>query len=87
MKNELEKAKTLKKYLGIKIDEIKTDGDGFEIVGSDERYLVLTDQEANEAVKEYIKESICYFNASYIAIYSRLSKEVIEHRQEKHVTV
>ncbi len=87
MKNELEKAKTLKKYLGIKIDEIKTDGDGFEIVGSDERYLVLTDQEANEAVKEYIKESICYFNASYIAIYSRLSKEVIEHLQEKHVAV
>ena len=58
MKNELEKAKALRNYLGIKIDEIKTDGDAFEIVGSDERYLILSDQEATEAIREHIKETI-----------------------------
>ena len=87
MKNELKKAKALRNYLGIKIDEIKTDGEGFEIVGSSERYLILSDQEANEAVRENIKENICYFNASFIARRSHLSKEVIEHLQEKHEEV
>lgn len=50
----------------------------------DDDYLVLTDEEADEAAKEYIKESVWAFNADFIVDHSKLpyeAKEMIENFQ------
>lgn len=44
----------------------------------DDNYLVRTDEEADEAAKEYIKESVWAFNADFIINHSRLPYEAIE---------
>lgn len=44
----------------------------------DDDYLVLTDEEADEAAKEYIKESVWAFNAGFIINHSKLPYEAIE---------
>lgn len=41
-------------------------------------YLVLTDEEADEKAKEYIKETLWAFNASFIASQVDLDEEVIQ---------
>jgi len=50
----------------------------------DDDYGVYTDEEAGEAAKEYIKDSIWAFNASFIVDHSKLpyeAKEMIENFQ------
>jgi len=50
----------------------------------DDNYNVYTDEEAGEAAKEYIKESVWAFNASFIINHSMLpykAKEMIENFQ------
>ena len=44
----------------------------------DDDYLVCTDEEADEAAKEYIKESVWAFNADFIINHSKLPYEAIE---------
>ena len=47
-------------------------------------YFVYTDEEADEAVKEYIKESVWAFNADFIINHSKLpyeAKEMIKNFQ------
>ncbi len=44
----------------------------------DDNYLVLTNEEADEAAKEYIEESVWAFNASFIIDHSKLPCEAIE---------
>lgn len=49
-------------------------------------YFVYTDEEADEAVKEYIKESVWAFNASFIIDHSSLpyeAREMIEYFQRE----
>ena len=44
----------------------------------DDNYSVYTDEEADEAAKEYIKESVWAFNADFIINHSKLPYEAIE---------
>ncbi len=47
-------------------------------------YLVYTDDEADEAVYNYINDSICYFRSDFIAAHSEVDQEVISKLQELH---
>lgn len=51
---------------------------------ADNKYIVLTDEEANEKVAEYIKDSLWAFNADFIINHSKLpykAKEMVESFQ------
>ena len=49
---------------------------------ANEEYLVLTDDEADEKVKEYIKETVWAFNPTFLADHSCIDQVVIEKLQE-----
>jgi hypothetical protein len=51
---------------------------------NDQDYLVLTDEEADEAVREYIEETVWAFNPSFLSAYTRVSEEAIKKIQELH---
>ena len=48
-----------------------------------QEYLCLTDSEADEAVKEYIRESVWAFNASFLACMTGLDEEMFAFASEK----
>ena len=67
----MSKLKTLAKYLDEPASDIKQssyNNDLFEV--GNREYLVLTDEEADEASKEYILDSIWAFNSSFIIEHS-----------------
>ena len=72
-KTEQEKIEALAKHLDCSIDEA---------INSMDDYSVLTDDEADKAVKGYIEESVCFFNTSFIASHSDVDEEVIKKLQE-----
>jgi hypothetical protein len=74
-KTEQEKIEALAKHLDCSIDEA--------IVSMDD-YLVYTDDEADEAVYNYIEESVCFFRSDFIAAHTEVDKEVISKLQELH---
>jgi len=81
------KVKVLADYLGCDVEDIT---EGYEWYGKfmtledgAQEYLILDDDEANEAVVEYIKETAWAFNASFLANYTDLPIEVFEAMQEK----
>lgn len=54
------------------------------VVGTDEKYLVLTVDEADEKCAEYIKDSLWAFNASFLVnfIDADIPEEIIKNWQE-----
>ena len=74
-KTEQEKIEALAKHLDCSIDEA--------VVSMDD-YLVYTDDEADEAVYNYINESVCFFRSDFIAAHTEVDKEVISKLQELH---
>ena len=74
-KTEQEKIEALAKHLDCSIDEA---------VNSMDDYLVYTDDEADEAVYNYIEESVCFFRSDFIAAHTEVDKEVISKLQEFH---
>ena len=74
-KTEQEKIEALAKHLDCSIDEA--------VVSMDD-YLVYTDDEADEAVHNYIKESVCFFRSDFIAAHAEVDEEVIKKLQELH---
>ena len=74
-KTEQEKIEALAKHLDCSIDEA--------VVSMDD-YLVYTDDEADEAVHDYIKESVCFFRSDFIAAHAEVDEEVIKKLQELH---
>lgn len=66
------KIEALVKYLEIERDEITEgyDSNHFEIGNTE--YIVLTDTEADEETKGYIKESLWAFNADFILSHSKI---------------
>jgi len=76
---ETEKIQALAQHLDIGLDSA-----AFKFDARD--YKVLTDEEADEAVKDYICESAWAFKASFILEHTKLpyeAKEMIENFQEK----
>ena len=49
---------------------------------ANEEYLVLTDDEADDKVKEHIKETVWAFNPTFLADHSCIDQVVIEKLQE-----
>ena len=47
-----------------------------------EEYMVLTDDEADDKVAEYIKETVWSFNPDFLASHSGIDREVFERLQE-----
>ena len=45
--------------------------------------MLLTDSEADEMAKDYIKDSIWAFSSWFLASHSGLDEEIIKHLQEK----
>ena len=87
MKNVLEKVKALSKFTGTDVKFMTTDGDSFE-VNDDVRggcacYYVYTDAEADQAVQDYIDETIWAFRPSFLARHTGIDERVIEILQEK----
>lgn len=74
-KTEQEKIEALAKHLDCSINEA---------VNSMDDYLVYTDDEADEAVYNYIEESVCFFRSDFIAAHTEVDKEVISKLQELH---
>jgi hypothetical protein len=74
-KTEQEKIEALAKHLDCSIDEA--------VVSMDD-YLVYTDDEADEAVYNYIDESVCFFKSDFIAAHCNVDQEVISKLQELH---
>jgi hypothetical protein len=74
-KTEQEKIEALAKHLDCSIDEA--------VVSMDD-YLVYTDDEADEAVYNYIKESVCFFKSDFISAHCNVDQEVISKLQELH---
>jgi hypothetical protein len=74
-KTEQEKIEALAKHLDCSINEA--------VVSMDD-YLVYTDDEADEAVYNYIDESVCYFRSDFIAAHAEVDEEVIKKLQELH---
>jgi hypothetical protein len=74
-KIEQEKIEALAKHLDCSIDEA--------VVSMDD-YLVYTDDEADEAVYNYIDESVCFFRSDFIATHAEVDEEVIKKLQELH---
>ena len=72
-KTEQEKIEALAKHLDCSIDEA---------VNSMNDYLVYTDDEADEAVYNYIKESVCFFRSDFISAHCDVDIEVIVKLQE-----
>ena len=81
-----EKINTLAKYLNMNADEIKTDdSDSFYINTGDLsnlEYFVLTDEEADQKAKEYIKQTIWAFESSFISSHTGIDEDIIKSVQE-----
>ena len=60
----MKKINALAKFLDCTIEEIQQDDNLFSF--GREEYLVLTDEEADKATADYIKDSLWAFNASFI---------------------
>lgn len=69
----LEEGETLEDYID---EESDTE---FHAEGND--YLVLTDDEADAAVVEYVKDSAWAFNSSFLAEFTELPEEVFTSMQ------
>ena len=82
-----EKVKALQNHLELDKDEVNEitleDGECFHY--GDKEYLVLTDDEADEKAKDYIKDSAWAFNSSFLASHSKgdVDEEVFKCLSEK----
>jgi SET domain-containing protein len=77
--------KALAKYLGLtKEDEQDIYYESYDIYCfGNEEYLVLTDDEADEKVAEYIKDSVWAFNPSFLSSHSGIDQEIFKLLQDK----
>jgi len=77
------KIKTLAQFIECEVDEIEKGYDDSTFELGNMEYLVLTDEEADERVKEYIEESIWAFSPWFLASHTGLDEEIIKHLQDK----
>lgn len=56
------------------LEDLTLNGDNVEISG--EEYMILTDEEADERAKEYIKETVWAFNKSFLDAHSEAIAEM-----------
>ena len=66
----MEKINALVRFLNCEEDDLAQNGNTFEY--GNQEYLVLTDEEANDATKDYILDSLWAFNSDFILNHSSL---------------
>jgi len=73
----------LSKYLDLELEPNITyeSNDIYSFDG--EEYMILTDDEADEKVAEYIKDSVWAFNPSFLSCHSGIDQDVFKLLQEK----
>lgn len=49
------------------------------LIDDDEYAVANGDEEANKAAKEYIEETLCYFNPDFLAEHSNMPESVFSH--------
>jgi len=84
----MERMEALAKHLGITLEDGETwedhieeavypsYGGYFELTAEGNDYLVLTDEEADKAASDYIRDSLWAFNAEFLADNTGLPAEV-----------
>jgi len=82
-KNKIYLKVKLSQHLDCDIEEIEQGYDDSIFELGNQEYLVLTDQEADERVKEYIESSIWAFSPWFLASHTGLDEEIIKHLQDK----
>ena len=82
-----EKVRALQSHLGLTDDEVNemTLEDGFLYHINNNEYKVLTDDEADEEVKEYIEQSVWAFNPSFLSAHAKdgIDEDVFKALSEK----
>ena len=69
-------------HLGLPLDDIsECEWDPCSFEAGSETWLVLTEEEADERAREYIRESVWAFNASFLAAYMPVGIGVAEIEQ------
>ena len=77
--------KALSKYMELTKEEEKEithESDNYYNYGNKE-YLILIDDEADEKVAEYIKDSVWAFNPSFLSSHSGINQEIFKLLQDK----
>ena len=82
-KNEIYLRVKLAKHFDCDIKEIEQGYDDSTFYHGNAEYLLLTDSEADEMAKDYIKDSIWAFSSWFVASHTELDEEIIKHLQEK----
>ena len=80
------KLQTIKQYLDCNINDLDWHdwgSDGAEFLLGHKGYLVLTDDEADKAVEDYIKDSVWAFNPSFLASHSEVNEDIFKLLQDK----
>jgi hypothetical protein len=84
---EAEKVRALQSHLDLTDDEVNEitleDGELYHIHGNE--YKVLTDDEADDEVKEYIEQSVWAFNPSFLSAHAKdgIDEDVFKALSEK----
>jgi hypothetical protein len=82
-KNEIYLRVKLAEHLDCDIEEIEQGYDDSTFEHGNAEYLLLTDSEADERAKDYIKETVWAFNSWYIAKHTGLNEKIIKHLQNE----
>lgn len=77
------KIKTLAEHLDCEANEIVRSycDSNFEL--GNKEYLVLTDEEADNWAKEYIRETVWAFSSWFLSKHTDIDEEIIQHLQDK----
>ena len=62
-------------HIKFKINDDDTSYIDLDGANVNESYMVLTDEEADEKVKEYIKDSVWAFNSSFLSSHSKADEK------------
>lgn len=73
----------LANYLGCDVNDLDGDEDGERYELGSKEYLILTDNEADEKAREYIKDSLWAFNASFLSGFCDMPEEMFTAVKDK----
>lgn len=76
------KAATLAKYLQVDLGTISYEGGNFESTDAQGEYIVMTDEEADAAVKDYVLESAWAFRYDFLCGHSEAIAEIPQKQYE-----
>ena len=79
----MDKLKILSEHLDCEIEEIKQGYDESTFELGNQEYVILTDEQADQRAKDYIKESVWAFSSWFLVKHTGLDEDIIMHLQDK----